>query len=138
MFGMVAVHQFVENAHPHLLLFAELDLKDELWVKAGTAEKGIVSKCNVIDGIVLPDRLRTVRACNRDVGARRVLRRLPSQAILEWVLKLTVRFDALFGDHEAGAAEVAATEFAWVVTDLVFRLIFGISRRRERHTTLTR
>ena len=74
MFSPIARYQLAENTQPRLLLFTKLNLEGKVRVEAGTVEKGIVPECDVVDGVVFPDRLRAVRALDRNIGAWRVFR----------------------------------------------------------------
>ena len=74
MFSTITGYQFIGDTHLLLLPFTKLNLEDEMGVEAGVANEGVVPKCDVVDGVVLPDRLRTVRTFDWDVGAWRIFR----------------------------------------------------------------
>ena len=70
VFGTISGYQFARDAHPCLLLHAELNLENEMWVKVSVVKQGLVPEHDVVNSIVFPDRFQAVRALDWDVGAR--------------------------------------------------------------------
>lgn len=124
--GTIVGHQFVGDPDLARLLFTKLSIENKLRIEVTAFQKGLVPKRDVADGIVFPNRLRAMGACNWNVRARGAFCRLLSRAILEHVVELAVGIDLLFRacGCEAGAAHVATTEPARVITDLVCESAF--------------
>jgi hypothetical protein len=66
----IAGYQVVGDTHCNLFILAELDLKNEVGVEAGTIKKVLVPKRDMANGVVLPDRLRAVMTVDQNVCAQ--------------------------------------------------------------------